>query len=153
VTHFPNHDPDKNQMPDDLTDASPDISSTRPAHSYYPYPNQSLFMLEEWYWNDGVKKSQSSFQNLIGIVGHPNFQPEDVAGTNWQAINAQLSRVQECNDDGGWEDEPNDRDWMKTPIKFKVPFHKRMLHPGQKEFEAGILHHHKLVSVLKEKIT
>jgi len=28
-----------------------------------------------------------------------------------------------------------------------------MLHPGQKEFSAGILHHRKLTSVIREKIT
>ena len=28
-----------------------------------------------------------------------------------------------------------------------------MSHPGQKEFDAGILYHHKLMSVIREKIT
>jgi hypothetical protein len=155
ATHFPNHDPDENQMPDILPNVSPNISSTRGADSYYPYPNQSSFMLGEWYWNDGVKKSQSSFQKLIKIVGHPDFRPEDIAGNNWQIIDGQLSGEHArdgANDEDGWEDTPDDGDWMKTPIKFNVPFHKRMLHPGQKEFQAGILHHRKLVSVLREKI-
>jgi hypothetical protein len=38
------------------------------------------------------------------------------------------------------------------PIKIKIPLHKRMLHPGQQVFDAGILHHHRLMSVIREKI-
>jgi len=54
-----------------------------------------------------------------------------------------------------WEDERNGAlgGWIKTPIKIKVPFHKQTLHPGQKEFDAGILHHRKLTSMIREKIT
>jgi hypothetical protein len=113
-------------------------------------------LLGEWYWNDGVQKSQSSFQNLLKIVGHPEFRPEDVAGLNWQSIDAQLSgdrRVDSLDDEGIWQDEGVDGDWVETPIKIKVPFHMRMLHPGEKAFDAGNLHHRKLVSVIREKIT
>ena len=70
---------------------------------------------------------------------------------NWQLIDAQLSgdpRVDNLDDEGNWEDEPVDGDWVKTPIKIKVPFHKIMLHPGEKVFDAGNLHHRKLVSLI-----
>jgi len=135
-------------------DASLDTFSGNPADSYHPYPNQSSFLLGEWYWNGGLKKTQSGFQDLIKIVGHPRFQPEDVSGTNWRLIDAQLSgdRSRNPSNDEDWEDEEDHGDWVKTPIKIKVPFHKRSLRPGQKEFEAGTLHHRKLVSVIKEKI-
>ena len=151
-TRFPDHDPEESVISNDLMD----VSSTLPINVYYPYPNQSSFLLGEWYWNDGEKKLQSSFQNLLKIVGHPNFRPEDVAGRNWRLVDAQLSgeqRREGSSTGDGWEDEQTDRDWFKTPIKVNVPFHKRMLHPGQKEFDAGILHHRKLVSVIREKIT
>ena len=153
ATNFPDHDPNENIVSDDLMDSSPD---THPVETYYPYPNQSSFLLGEWFWNGGVQKSQSSFQNLLKIVGHPEFRPEDVAGLNWQSIDAQLSgdrRVDSLDDEGSWQDELVDGDWVKTPIKIKVPFHKRMLHPGEKVFDAGNLHHRKLVSVIREKIT
>jgi hypothetical protein len=153
ATSFPDHDPNENIVSDDLIDSSPD---TLPVETYHPYPNQSSFLLGEWYWNDGVQKSQSSFQNLLKIVGHPEFRPEDVAGLNWQSIDAHLSgdrRVDSLDDEGSWQDERVDGDWVKTPIKIKVPFHKRMLHPGEKVFDAGNLHHRKLVSVIREKIT
>jgi len=154
ATRFPDHDPINNITRDDLMDASLDTFSGNPADSYHPYPNQSSFLLGEWYWNGGLKKTQSGFQDLIKIVGHPRFQPEDVSGTNWRLIDAQLSgdRSRNPSNDEDWEDEEDHGDWVKTPIKIKVPFHKRSLRPGQKEFEAGTLHHRKLVSVIKEKI-
>jgi len=155
ATSFPGHDPNENIVSDDLMDSSI-ANDTHPVGTYDPYPNQSSFLLGEWYWNDGVQKSQSSFQNLLKIVGHPEFRPEDVAGLNWKSIDGQLSgdrRSDNLDDEGSWQDEGADGDWIKTPIKIKVPFHKRMLYPGEKVFDAGILHHRKLVSVIKEKIT
>ena len=154
ATRFPDHDPNENITRDDLMVASPDAFSGNSADSYHPYPNQSSFLLGEWYWNGGLKKTQSGFQDLIKIVGHPRFRPEDVSGTKWQRIDAQLSGDRSCNpsNDEGWEDEEDNGDWVKTPIKIRVPFHKRSLHPGQKEFNVGTLHHRKLVSVIKEKI-
>jgi len=112
------------------------LSSNPPAHKYYPYPNQSSFLLEEWYWNDGEKKSQSSLQNLLKIVGHPDFHPEDIAGINWRDIDAQLSREHSevSNVEDGWEDTQDSRSgsWIKMPIKINVPFHKRMQYLEQK---------------------
>jgi hypothetical protein len=146
---------------EDLVDASLDSSLELSVESYYPYPTRSSFLLGEWYWNDGVKKSQTSFKNLIKIVGHPTFRPEDVARTNWGRINARLGGdIRDDSSKGekievgedGWVDEQVDGDWIETPIKIKVPFHKRALHPGQEEFEAGKLYHRKLVSVIREKI-
>ena len=155
ATRFPEHDPNDNVTPNDLINASPDVSSPL-AQNYYPYLNQLSFLLGEWYWNDGEKKSQSSFQNLLKIVGHPDFRPEDVAGNDWRLINARLSgeRCEGLNEEDGWQDE-QDRPggWITTPIKINVPFHKRAVHPGQKEFDAGVLHHRKLTSVIREKIT
>ncbi|KAF8225725.1 hypothetical protein L208DRAFT_1305211, partial [Tricholoma matsutake] len=150
ATHFPGHDLNENITRDDLMDTSPDTFPDHPADSYHPYPNQSSFLLGEWYWNGGLKKTQSGFQDLIKIVGHPNFQPEDVSGTNWQLINAQLSGDQPCNpsNNEGWEDKEDNSGWVRTPIKIKVPFPRRSLHPGQKEFDVGTLHHCKLVSVI-----
>jgi hypothetical protein len=75
----------------------------------------------------------------------------------WKCIDAQLGgEPQDDADKGGegsWEDEAVEGDWIKTLIKIKVPFHKRTLHPGQEEFEAGVFYHRKLVSVIQEKIS
>ena len=154
ATRFPDHDPNMNITRDDLMDTSPDTFSGYPADSYQPYPNQTSFLLGEWYWNGGLKKTLLGFQDLIKIVGHPSFRPEDVSGTNWRLIDAQLNGDRSCNplNDEDWEDEEYNGDWVKTPIKIKVPFHRRSLNPGQKKFDAGTLHHRKLVSVIREKI-
>jgi hypothetical protein len=156
ATHFPEHDPDENLTPEDLMDTSPDIL-TSPIDAYHPYPNRSSFLLGEWHWNNGAKNSQSSFKNLLEIVGQPDFRPEDVAAVNWKCIDAQLGGEPRDDDDeedeDGWEDDSIGGDWVKTPIKINVPFHKRTLHPGQEEFDAGILYHRKLVSVIREKIS
>src|ERR1700677_748580 len=106
---------------DDLTNMLPDMNLLI---DYHPYPNQSSFLLGEWYWNDGAKKSQSSFRNLLHIVGHPEFRPEAVVGTNWQRINAQLDgnplgrRFNGGDEElDGWKvDEVVNRDWTDTPI-------------------------------------
>jgi hypothetical protein len=60
VTHFPEHDPDRNSTLEDLMDTSPDTSPSLPIPPYHPYLTRSLFLLGEWYWNNGAKKSQSS---------------------------------------------------------------------------------------------
>jgi len=155
--HFPDHDPIENNTLNDLIDATPILLSNPPAHKYYPYPNQSLFLLGEWYWNDGEKKSQSSFQNLLKIVGHSDFHPEDIAGINWWNINAQLSGEysEVSNMEEGWKDTQDSRpgSWIKTPIKINVPFHKRMWYLGQKWFNVGTLHYCWLTSLIREKIT
>ena len=69
ATHFPKHDPDEHTTSDDLLDSS----SASLVDLIHPYPNLSSLLLGEWYWNDGLKKSQSSFTNLINIVGHPDY--------------------------------------------------------------------------------
>jgi len=138
-------------------DTPHDTLPNSPTDSYYPYPNRSSFLLGEWYWNDGANKSQSSFKHLLGIVGHSDFQPRDLAEVNWKRVDAQLGGESRdaCDegDEGGWEDEPTVGDWVKTPIKINVPFHKKTLHPGKEEFEAGILYHRKLVSIIREKVS
>jgi hypothetical protein len=153
AARLPDHDPGEHITSNDL------IESLNLPYSVHPYPNLSSFLIGEWYWNGGEKKSQASLEQLIKIVGHPEFRPEDVAGNNWRLIDAQLigERSEGLNEEDGWEDEqvsrPELEGWIKTPIKIKVPFHKKMKHPGEKEFDAGILHHRKLMSVIKERIT
>ena len=98
------------------------------------------------------------FQNLIKIIGHPDFQPEDVASVNWHYINAQLTGEHKDHSDvihekeGKGNDEDGHGGWIRTPINYTVPFSQTMLLPGVKDFCAGILHHWRLVSVIRKKI-
>ena len=166
---LPEHDTLQHSSSNGLIESSPD---SLPVNMYHPYPNQSSFLLGEWYWNGGEKKSQSSFRNLLQIVGHPSFCPEDVSGTNWRLIDAKLSgeRLDSLDDDDtgankqseankrSKENQPSEakkqskRGWIQTPVKINVPFHSRMLHPGPKYFDAGVLHHRRLISVIKKKV-
>jgi len=150
MTGFPDHDPGEHIQLNDLH------TSTSLVRDYSPYPNQSAFLLGEWYWNGGEKKSQSSFQNLIKIVGHLDFHPKDVAAKNWRLIDARLSEESKrSNKEDDWEDEDDSRlgGWTKTPIRVNAPFHKRTLQKCPKEFEGGILHHRKLMTIIRERIT
>jgi len=150
MTGLPDHDPGEHIQLNDLH------TSTSLVRDYSPYPNQSAFLLGEWYWNGGEKKSQSSFQNLIKIVGHPDFHPEDVAAKNWRLIDTRLSGESKgSNKEDDWEDKDDSRlgGWTKTPIRVNAPFHKRTLQKCPKEFEAGILHHRKLMTIIRKRIT
>jgi hypothetical protein len=73
ATHFPERDPDENLTLEDLMDTNTGTSPEPPIYPYHPYPNRSSFLLGEWYRNNGTKKSQSGFKNLIEVVGDPAF--------------------------------------------------------------------------------
>jgi hypothetical protein len=169
----PSHDPEDNIELSDLCDNQIDTSNTsQPLHSpnsFFPFPNESSFLLSEWYWNDGAQKSQESFNKLLGIVGSPDFRPEDVRHKKWAKIDALLAKndfdadgdrhqvihgcvTEEGDDlaDSGWMDE--DPGWQKTPVSISVPFHSRLKNPGPKEYLVGDLYHQSLVSVIREKL-
>lgn len=129
-----------------------------PMSSFSPYPNESSFLLGEWYWNGGRQKSQADFRSLLDIVGRPDFCPEDVRCTNWHAIDAKLGE-NEFDEEGhttvgdGSEEWLDDSGWRKSSITVSVPFHRRAKHPGPKDFFAGHLYHRSLVSVIKETLS
>ena len=78
------HDPESNVSLIDLTNIN---GCTNLAHStvpaFSPYPNQSSFLLGDWYWNGRVQKSQKSFSDLIDIIVDPEFLKEDIQNVNW----------------------------------------------------------------------
>jgi hypothetical protein len=138
----------------------------------YPFPNESSFLLGEWYWNHGVQKSRESFNKLLSIVGNPGFRSEDVLHTKWGRIDTMLAKndFDESgdghetsgtgngngfdsvgdDDDAGWMNE--DAGWKQTPIYISVPFHHRMKNPGPKKYFVGDLYHRSFVSVIREKL-
>lgn len=50
---------------------------------YHPYPNCSSFHLGDWYWNQGVQKSQAAYTKLLGIVGDSSFNTARIARRTW----------------------------------------------------------------------
>src|ERR1700722_19833169 len=153
----PNHDPEAVVTHQDLSDsqnsASLPLDNEESSRSlFYPYPNETSFRLGDWYWNNGMQKSQESFQQLLKIICDPEFSPDDIRRTKWAEINAKLA-INEFDSDQHpekWLDE--DAGWRRTPISITVPFHRRAKHPGPWKYVVADLYHRSLISVIREKL-
>ena len=72
------------------------LSNMTPVHeptaspNFYPYPNQSIFILGDWFWNGGFNKSQTSFNSLLDIIDDPEFNQNDIPNVNWDPVNRVL---------------------------------------------------------------
>lgn len=159
---LPCHDPEafvdiQNLFDEPNSSAIPSSQSLRSETSFFPYPNESSFLLDDWYWNHGSQKSRGNFNKLLHIIGHPDFRPEDVRRTNWSKIDAKLAgnpfdgTGSATEEHEGWITE--DAGWHRTPISISVPFHSRTKAPGPKEYYVGDLYHRPLVDVIREKLT
>lgn len=131
-----------------------DFEPTPYMADFRPYPNRNSFLLGNWYWCDGVQKSQQSFNNLVDILKDPGFNTSDIRDTNWTKINTSLTG-QQHEPLGGleaeWEDEESG--WVKTPVSIGVPFSQRTKNPGPKNYTIPGFYHRSLVSVIKEKLS
>lgn len=155
--HVPlDHDPEQNILPNDLVDSSshepleplPDDTGIQ---KFHPYPNRNSYLLGHWYWCDGSQKSQHSFNNLINIIGDPEFNANDIRNTKWSKINSALAIGEQSTEaEEEWEEE--EAGWVKTPVTIGVPFTQRAKNPGPKNFTIPGFYHRSLVSVIKEKL-
>ncbi|KAF8151198.1 hypothetical protein BJ912DRAFT_869512 [Pholiota molesta] len=149
---FPAHDPDTEIEPTDLSDVASDHSDEAvpiPASLFQPYPNQSAFLLGEWYWNEGSQKTKEDFKKLIDIVGDQAFSPADVRDVPWNFLNKRLGECPDSED--MWLDEP-DAGWIETTITLSFPFHKKTHNPGLHQYTFPPFYHRSIVSVLREKM-
>jgi hypothetical protein len=157
---FPSHDPDAELEPVEHSDVLSDLFNTPnfnsvpnfdllPQSMTHPYPNENAFLLGEWFWDDSVQKSKSSFSKLISIISRPEFKPEDVRKVPWDTINQELGS---SDADGVWLDEP-DAGWTESSVTISVPFHRLTSNPGPQIYTAPPFHHRSIVSILKEKMT
>src|SRR5882762_4791242 len=94
---LPSHDPEESIELQDLINpvavAGQTSSLPREAnHTFYPFPNKNSFLLDNWYWNQGVQKSRNSLCDLLSVVGSPEFRPDDVRHTHWGKIDGILGR-------------------------------------------------------------
>lgn len=152
----PIHDPDQWLALEDLHDSAveeEDAQLTVASTSmFHPYPNQSSFLLGDWYWNHGTQKSQASFKQLVDIITSPEFKKEDISSTSWLAVNKCLGENQFDDNPKEWEDV--DAGWIKTPITINVPFHSRMKNKGGSRWHIiGDLYHRSITAIIKEKLT
>jgi len=161
-TEPPLHDPEDHVTLQGLYKTPPDTSTVPLVDqlppgdkSFYPYPNHNSFSLGDWYWNQGIQKSQEGFRRLIDTVGDPDFKPDDIRSTNWANINSILTKNADDDDqrssDHRWLGE--DTGWKRTAISISVPFHHRMAIPGPQSFLTGDLYHRSIVSVIRERVT
>jgi hypothetical protein len=51
---IPEHDPKEHVTLNDLSDISASSSKAQVPKPFYPYPNQSFFLLGDWFWNGGT---------------------------------------------------------------------------------------------------
>jgi hypothetical protein len=148
----PSHDPDDNV---DLTEFFDDnlnsqvvtrTQYSRALKDFFPYPNFSSFALSDWYWNDGVQKSQQSFQKLVQIVSNRDFELDEIRHTNWSSVNNLLGNSTSEQWNGVSEG------WIKTSVTIPVPFHRFTQNPGVSDYVVADFHYRSLVSVISEKM-
>ena len=153
TTELPSHDPDEHLSLQQLSNIpARSISSSSGHHLFHPYPNYSSFLLGDWFWNGGEKKSIGSFKDLINIVSDPEFQQADVQNIHWDRINNDLA----ANEVDDWLDE--DAGWSRTPVSISVPHQPRRGLPsdfqaGPRDYVVGEFYHRSLVSIIREKIS
>jgi hypothetical protein len=138
-------------IPGTTDDSSPEPLESSSDARYHPYPNQSSFQLGDWYWNQGVQKSQANYTKLVDIVGRSTFQACSVSSTNWRSINTSLGiNNYDKGDIKEWEDK--DTGWIQSPISIQVPFACTTATPGPCVYHASHLYHCPLVSMIQEKL-
>ena len=126
----PTHDPEENLTLDDMADhGEPKVKANI---DFGLYPNKNLYLLGNWYWSHSAQKSKENFQELISIVGQPDFKPNDVTNMPWNKMDTELGTNHFDDNDPKWICE--DTSWYRTPISTSVPFHSRTNNYGIKEF-------------------
>ncbi|KAF8440939.1 hypothetical protein L210DRAFT_815706, partial [Boletus edulis BED1] len=120
---------------------------------FHPYPNETLWLIENWYWNHGVQKSKSGFKSLLKIIGSPDFHPEDVHCTNWTTIDCELgclgttsgtlsgSSISHNGDSDVQHWLPEEDSWMQRSVTISVPFPQRSLHPRPRDYTIFDFYH------------
>jgi hypothetical protein len=103
-----------------LTSANPlnPMRSTEPTTA--PCPNISTFYVQRHHWLDGNNKSLSSRESLCqDVLLQPDFNPRDVAGVNFRALDSKLAEAASnwnlaCPASEGWKD-------ISLPIQIPPP--------------------------------
>ena len=128
-----------NPLPTEVHMSPPSPSSMNPFH---PYPNENSWHLSDWYWNQGVQKSKSSFKKFVAIITSLDFYSEDLYCTNWVAIDGQLGSLDTVHDPlqastmapNSAECQVEDGGWMQKDITISVPFPQHSSHPGPRDY-------------------
>lgn len=130
-------------------------------NAFYPYPNESSWQIGDWYWNDGAQKSKQSLKKLTEIITSDSFRPEDLYRTNWVAIDRQLGSLEAVPDSSqgapmvtdSEEWQASDGGWMRRTITISVPFPRRFLHPGPRNYTISNFYRRSLLSIIRETLS
>ena len=80
-----------------------------------PYPNLSSFLYDHYFWTTGTSKSRNDRDALRALITRLDFNPDDIADTNFRQIEEEL-RGRSSRDN--WEQE---RGWRKSKIHIGIP--------------------------------
>ena len=147
---IPAHDPEARINLAMLSNVTGSINKGTPDAAVFElYPNESSFLLGEWYWSQGSQTSQRNFKKLLEVINSPNFSPLDIQSTNRTKVNRQLG-VNNW-DEAAWVDK--DAGWCHLSVKILVPFSHTTGNPGVQDYIGGDFHHWPLMSVIRNKLT
>ena len=157
---LPNYDPEMENLLDKVGPFLACESSSRlnkgitdRSNPFHPYPNKTSLLLGDWYWNQGHKKSQAGFkQLLLDIIRDPEYHPKNVWNTNWMVINQNLGNSSIQDDKIEANCEWSDSGWKNTTVRICTPFHHRARHPGPKEYSIEGFHHCSLVDIICKNV-
>lgn len=97
--HLPNEEVTEDDLSDINVQLTPQVtpfSSQPTSHSdYWPYPNESAFLLGEWFWTNGQQKSKTEFTQLIDILTNPHFSLNEIRDTPWDHLDNTLGQSSE----------------------------------------------------------
>ena len=138
---------------------SPALSGS--VDAFHPYPNESSWLIGDWYWNQGAQKSKQNFKKLVEIITSSAFRSEDLHQTNWTAIDRQLGSLESDHDPsqttsmaaGSEEWEAVDGSWMRRLITISVPFPRSCLHPGPRNYTISSFYRWSLLSIIREVLS
>ena len=157
------NDPEDHSGADPLPTEAHGVSQPLPSsmNPFHPYPNESSWCLGDWYWNQGAQKSKESFKRLVEIVTSVDFCSEDLCRTNWAAIDHQLGGLGTVNDPSqastmaadSEEFQAEDGGWIRKDITISVPFPRRSLHPGPRDYTISDFYCRPLLSIIREVLS
>lgn len=123
------------------------------ADALHPFPNINSFLLGEWFWGDRSEKSRESFRELLDIITHEDFNPEDIRTADWNQINSSLASS-EFDEHG--ESHPDwigdGTSWQSAVVTLEVPFNSTSADPGPHLFQVSDFRYRPLVPIITERL-
>ena len=154
--HRPSYDPDASVKAEDLANftttassltlpGSPIVPPTQQFKPPWPFDNMSKFLLMNWHINGSSQKTERELDRLAKeVIGHPDFNPDDLADFNARREHKRLDSARETP----VADAPfHDDNWRELTIELEIPVPKKDTIP--RKFSVPGLHYRSIVEVIK----